>query len=55
MPRMRFLGTQHITTTSFHPQINGIIDRRLKDALRMQPRASAEKFLGVRTTKKRSK
>ena len=36
---MVFLGTKHITTTSFHPQSNGILEiahRQLKDALRMQ-------------------
>ena len=36
---MIFLGTKHITTTSFYPQSNGILEivhRRLKDALRMQ-------------------
>ena len=36
---MCFLGTKHITTTSYHPQSNGIVEvvrRRLKDALRMQ-------------------
>ena len=34
-----FLGTKQITTTSYHPQSNGIVEivhRRLKDALRMQ-------------------
>ena len=36
---MLFLGTKHITTTSFHPQSYGILEivhRQLKDALRMQ-------------------
>ena len=34
-----FLGTKQITTTSYHPQSNGIVEivhQRLKDALRMQ-------------------
>ena len=36
---MKFLGTTHIRTTSYHPQANGLIEqfhRRLKGALRAQ-------------------
>ena len=36
---MSFLGIKHVTTTSYHPQSNGLVEnvhRRLKDALRMQ-------------------
>ena len=40
---LHFLGSKHITTTSYHPQSNGIVEiahRRLKDALRMQQNPS---------------
>jgi len=36
---MSVLGIKHVTTTSYHPQSNGLVEnlhRRLKDALRMQ-------------------
>ena len=36
---MSVLGIKHATTTSYHPQANGLVEnmhRRLKDALRMQ-------------------
>ena len=36
---MSVLGIRHATTTSYHPQANGLVEnlhRRLKDALRMQ-------------------
>ena len=36
---MKILGIKHFTTTSYHPQSNGVVKnvhRRLKDALRMQ-------------------
>ena len=36
---MKILGIKHVTTTSYHPQSNGLVEnlhRRLKDALRMQ-------------------
>ena len=36
---MSILGIKHATTTSYHPQANGLVEnlhRRLKDALRMQ-------------------
>ena len=36
---MSVLGIKHATTTSYHPEANGLVEnlhRRLKDALRMQ-------------------
>ena len=36
---LHFLGSKHITITSYHPQSNGtvaIAHRRLKDTIRMQ-------------------
>ena len=36
---MNILGIKHVTTTSYHPQSNGLVEnlhRRLKDALRIQ-------------------